>query len=127
MRPFLRASSRLFFIFLSFAALSAPSSARGQQPAPTAAPDSDNRASDRAAARELAMQGAQLQQAGNCAEALDRFARAEAIFPAPTNLVHEAQCEAQLGKLVEAADHYRMVVRTPLRRPEIWPCMLLPP
>jgi PEGA domain len=101
-------TQRSCFAFAAFVALLLPSVSRAQQPAST---PSD---SDRAAARELAMQGAQLQQAGNCAEAVDRFARAEAIFPAPTNLLHEAQCEAVLGKLVEAAEHYRLVVRTPL-------------
>ncbi len=69
---------------------------------------------DRAAARELATQGIQLQQAGNYIEALDRFDRAQAVFSAPTHLLHIAQCEAALGKLVEASETYRTLVRTPL-------------
>jgi hypothetical protein len=69
---------------------------------------------DRAAARELAMQGLQLQAAGNYTEALDRFDRAQAVFPAPTHLIHIAQCLAALGKLVEAAEQYRLLVRTEL-------------
>jgi hypothetical protein len=69
---------------------------------------------DRAAARELAMQGLQLQQAGDFTGALDRFDRAQAVFSAPTHLLHIAQCEAALGKLVEAAETYRTLVRTPL-------------
>ncbi len=69
---------------------------------------------DRAAARELATQGLQLQQAGNFTDALDRFDRAQAVFSAPTHLLHIAQCEAALGKLVEAAETYRTLVRTPL-------------
>ena len=69
---------------------------------------------DRAAARELATQGIQLQQAGNYTEALDRFDRAQAVFSAPTHLLHIAECETALGKLVEAAETYRTLVRTPL-------------
>jgi hypothetical protein len=69
---------------------------------------------DRAAARELATQGLQLQQAGDFTGALDRFDRAQAVFSAPTHLLHIAQCEAALGKLVEAAETYRTLVRTPL-------------
>jgi hypothetical protein len=69
---------------------------------------------DRAAARELAMQGLQLQAAANYTEALDRFDRAQAVFPAPTHLIHIAQCLAALGKLVEASEQYRLLVRTEL-------------
>jgi hypothetical protein len=69
---------------------------------------------DRAAARELYVQGVELQQAGRFAEALDRFNRAQAVFSAPTHLLHIAECEASLGKLVESAETYRTLVRTPL-------------
>jgi hypothetical protein len=62
---------------------------------------------DRRAARELFEQGYQLQQAGNYAPALEKFSRAQAVFSAPTNLLHIAECEAQLGLLVEAAETYR--------------------
>jgi hypothetical protein len=69
---------------------------------------------DRAAARELYVQGVELQQAGRFTEALDRFNRAQAVFSAPTHLLHIAECEASLGKLVESAETYRTLVRTPL-------------
>jgi hypothetical protein len=68
----------------------------------------------RTAARELAREGADLAQAGKCDEALDRFQRAFAIVPAPTIAVHEARCLAQLGRLLEAADRYELVQRSPL-------------
>ena len=69
---------------------------------------------DRAAARELFVEGVKLQEAGNFADALDRFQRAQAVFSAPTHLLHIAECDAALGRLVESAETYRTLVRTPL-------------
>jgi hypothetical protein len=69
---------------------------------------------DRQAARDLWQTGYQLQQAGNYAEALDKFKRAQAVFSAPTNLLHIAECEAQLGLLVESAETYRGLIGMPL-------------
>lgn len=69
---------------------------------------------DRQAARDLFQTGYQLQQAGNYAEALDKFKRAQAVFSAPTNLLHIAECEAQLGLLVESAETYRGLIGMPL-------------
>ncbi|HEY2513913.1 MAG TPA: outer membrane beta-barrel protein [Polyangiaceae bacterium] len=69
---------------------------------------------DRAAARELFVDGVKLQEAGNFADALDRFQRAQAVFSAPTHLLHIAECDAALGRLVESAETYRTLVRTPL-------------
>jgi hypothetical protein len=70
--------------------------------------------SERAAARKLFSEGDQLQQAGKYEEALDKFKRAQAVFSAPTNLLRIAQCQAMLGKLVESAETYRTLIRTPL-------------
>jgi hypothetical protein len=69
---------------------------------------------DRQAARDLFQTGYQLQQAGSYAEALDKFKRAQAVFSAPTNLLHIAECEAQLGLLVESAETYRGLINMPL-------------
>ena len=69
---------------------------------------------DRAAARELYVQGVQLQQAGKYEPALDKFQRAQAVLGAPTHQLHIAQCQAALGKLVEAAETYRSLNRTSL-------------
>jgi hypothetical protein len=65
---------------------------------------------DRRAARELFEAGYQLQQAGNYAGALEKFSRAQAVFSAPTNMLHIAECQAQLGLLVEAAEEYRGLI-----------------
>jgi hypothetical protein len=66
---------------------------------------------DRQAARELFQQGFQLQQAGKYTEALDKFQRAQAVYSAPTNLLHIAECQAQLGQLVESTETYRGLAR----------------
>jgi hypothetical protein len=69
---------------------------------------------ERAAARELFREGDELQRAGKFAEALDKFNRAQQAFSAPTNMLRIAECDAALGRLVESAEAYRAVVRTPL-------------
>jgi hypothetical protein len=69
---------------------------------------------ERAAARELFKEGDELQRAGKFAEALDKFNRAQQVFSAPTNMLRIAECNAALGRLVESAEAYRAVVRTPL-------------
>jgi hypothetical protein len=66
---------------------------------------------DRQAARELFQQGFQLQQAGKYTDALDKFQRAQAVYSAPTNLLHIAECQAQLGQLVESTETYRGLAR----------------
>lgn len=67
---------------------------------------------DRAAARDLFTEGSQLQTQGKFAEALDRFQRSNAVFPAPTTYLHIAQCEVALAKLVEGAESYRAIMNT---------------
>jgi hypothetical protein len=69
---------------------------------------------ERAAARELFRQGDELQRASKFVDALDRFQRAQQVFSAPTNLLRIAECDAALGRLVESAEAYRAVLRTPL-------------
>jgi hypothetical protein len=69
---------------------------------------------ERAGARELFKEGDQLQRAGHFAEALDKFQRAQQVFAAPTNVLRIAECNAALGRLVESAEAYREVLRTPL-------------
>jgi hypothetical protein len=68
----------------------------------------------RAAARDLFKAGDQAQRAGQFADALDKFQRAQQVYPAPTNLLRIAECDAALGRLVESAEAYREVQRTPL-------------
>jgi hypothetical protein len=70
--------------------------------------------SQRAGARDLFKAGDQLQRSGQFADALDKFQRAQQVFPAPTNVLRIAECDAALGRLVESAEAYREVLRTPL-------------
>jgi hypothetical protein len=69
------------------------------------------RDADRLAARELYMAGIHLQNDGKFAEALESFSRARKVIDAPTTVLHIAQCEAALGKLVEAVESYRELAR----------------
>ncbi len=69
---------------------------------------------DRAAARELYIEGVKLQEQGKFDAALERFQRAQSVFSAPTHLLHIAECQAALGRLVESTETYRTLVRTPL-------------
>src|ERR1700735_2616047 len=70
--------------------------------------------SERAAARQLFHEGDELQRAGKFVEALDKFQRAQQVFSAPTNMLRIAECDAALGHLVQSAEAYRALVRTPL-------------
>jgi hypothetical protein len=78
----------------------------------SAAPTQAQSDADRAAARRLAKEGLALKKEGNCKEALPLLERAQAIYDAPTHLLAIAQCQAQLGKLVGAAETYRKLGRS---------------
>jgi hypothetical protein len=69
---------------------------------------------ERATARGLAQQGLALKKQGNCKEALGPLQQAQAIYDAPTHLLAIAQCQTQLGQLVEAAETYRKLGRAEL-------------
>jgi hypothetical protein len=69
---------------------------------------------DKKAARDLFYAGVELQNAGRFPEALDKFQRAQAVFNAPTHLLHIAECEAAMGRLVEAYETYRALSRLDL-------------
>lgn len=68
----------------------------------------------RSAARSLGVEAIQLESQGKLAEALDRYERAHALFPAPTLGVGAARCLEKLGRLVEAAERYREVATAQL-------------
>lgn len=71
-------------------------------------------AADISAARALGQEGVKLAESGNCAEALDKLARAEKIFHAPTTLARLGECQVQLGKVVEGTENLNRVVREQL-------------
>lgn len=64
--------------------------------------DSERKASARAAYQE----GVELQAQKSWKEALARFQFAEGLLDAPTHLLHIAECQVALGKLVEAQESY---------------------
>ena len=64
-------------------------------------------AEDRATARDLAKQGLEFEEAGDCGKAIERLERAESLFHAPIHVQHLGHCYAKLGRLVEAAEAYR--------------------
>ena len=71
-------------------------------------------AADKATARQLATQGIQYYQQGKNAEALELLQKAEQLYDAPIHLVYIARAQAALGKLVEASETYRRLVRIDL-------------
>jgi hypothetical protein len=79
--------------------------------APLASGQSDT---ERAAARQLFAEGMELQQGGKYADALDKFQHVQRILNAPTTQLHIGQCQAALGKLLEAAEAYRAATRIPV-------------
>jgi len=92
---------------LAATAVTSAGVALAQQPAPPppAAPTVSD--ADRLNAREQFASGIEAQQQGRWADALLAFQRAQALFSAPTNMLHMAECMAQLGRLVEAEETYR--------------------
>src|SRR5688572_31584617 len=71
-------------------------------------------AEDKAAARTLGTEGIKLANAGNCEAAVDKLARAEALYHAPTILGRLGECQVALGKLVEGTENLNRVVREAL-------------
>jgi hypothetical protein len=75
-----------------------------------AEPDAETRTQ----ARELARRGAEAFEQKDYKTALDRFARAETLFRAPSIAVMRARSLVELGRLVEALDAYEATARMPL-------------
>jgi hypothetical protein len=71
-------------------------------------------AADMSAARALGQDGVKLADAGNCAEAIEKLARAEKIFHAPTTLGRLGECQVQVGKLVEGTENLNRLSRETL-------------
>lgn len=68
---------------------------------------------DKVAARTLFNEGIKLQNEGKTDKALEKFEGAQRYYRAPTITLHIAQCQASLGKLVEANETYRVLENTP--------------
>ncbi len=72
----------------------------------TAAPIDMSDSERRAAARAAFIEGVDLQDKGDCVGATQRFETAQRLYDAPTHLLHIAECQATVGKLVEARETY---------------------
>ncbi len=68
-------------------------------------------AENKAAARDLAIEGIKLAQSGKCDEAVPKLSRAEKLFHAPTILTWIGQCQIELGRYVEGTETLNRVVR----------------
>jgi hypothetical protein len=94
------------FVIGSFATLVllAPRIARADEPS----------AADVASARKLGFEGITLADKGNCAAAVDKLARAEKLYHAPTTLGRLGECQVQLGKVVEGTENLGRTAREEL-------------
>jgi hypothetical protein len=71
-------------------------------------------AADIASARKIGFEGIQLAEKGNCAAAIDKLARAEKLFHAPTTLGRLGECQVLTGKIVEGTENLGRVARDEL-------------
>lgn len=71
-------------------------------------------AENKAAARNLGIEGIKLADAGNCEGAVEKLQRAEALYHAPTILGRLGECQVNLGRVVEGTENLNRVVREPL-------------
>jgi hypothetical protein len=85
-------------------ALGVEGSARADEPS----------AADKASARRLAFDGIALAEKGDCVGAVDKLARAEKLFHAPTTLGRLGECQILLGKVVEGTENLGRTAREEL-------------
>lgn len=64
----------------------------------------ESSSADTAAARELAIEGIKLADAGHCAQAIDRLYRAEKLRHSPIVLGRLGECQIEEGKIVDGAE-----------------------
>lgn len=83
-------------------------------PRPAHAQAQLSEAERKATARTLFADGAKAQDSGKYADALVLFEKAQKLYDAPTHLLHIAQCQVMLGKLVQAAETYETLKRAQL-------------
>lgn len=94
-----------------------PGVASGQDaiaPDPQQQQELEQEALKRAAARDLALQAADAFDAARYEEALDRFSRAQALYPAPTLSIMEGRCLVALGRWLEGFEKFNQTARTEL-------------
>jgi hypothetical protein len=65
-------------------------------------------------ARTLGVAGVALAEAGNCSQAIEKLARAEALHHAPSTAERLGECEIETGKIVAGTERLQRVIREPL-------------
>lgn len=74
----------------------------------------DDASANRAAARELGVQGVLLAEKGKCGDAIEKLQRAEKLYHAPTTLERLGECEVEVGRLVDGTEDLQRVVKEDL-------------
>jgi hypothetical protein len=74
----------------------------------------DSEDDQKAAARLLGTEGVRAAMSGDCASAVDKLTRAEALVHAPTTALPLARCEIQLGKVVAGIEILNRLVHETL-------------
>ena len=74
----------------------------------------DDSAANRAAARELGVQGVLLAEKGKCGEAIEKLERAEKLYHAPTTLERLGECKVDVGRIVDGTEDLQRVVKEDL-------------
>lgn len=81
---------------------------------PEAHAASGTNAENKAAARDLAVEGIRLAEEGDCENAVPKLERAEKLYHAITILSWIGKCQLQMGRLVEGTETLNQVVREKL-------------
>jgi hypothetical protein len=74
----------------------------------------DDSSANRAAARELGIQGVLLAEKGKCGDAIEKLERAEKLFHAPTTLERLGECKVEVGRIVDGTEDLQRVVKEDL-------------
>jgi len=82
--------------------------------APTAFGQDQPQAESIAAARSLGMQGIKMADAGDCKGAIEKLARAESLYHAPSILTRLGECQVNVGQIVLGTENLNRVVREQL-------------
>jgi len=69
---------------------------------------------DTAAARELAIEGLKLAEAGHCAQAIDKLFRAEKLRHSPIVLGRLGECQIEEGKIVDGTEDLQRLLHEPV-------------
>ncbi len=82
--------------------------------ASTAGAQNEPTAADTAAARELAIEGLKLADAGHCAQAIDKLFRAEKLRHSPIVLGRLGECQIEEGKVVDGTEDLQRLLHEPV-------------